>query len=227
GLGEPTGIELPGESRGLVPDSKWKRLNYAEPWLTGDTYNISIGQGFLLATPLQMANATAVIANRGYLYRPQLVDHITDAEGKVVRPFRAEIRREVPVDPTHLDTIREGMYGAVNWPQGTAANARVPGIAVAGKTGTAEFARDWDKDGQPDRDAKGNLPTHAWFTAFAPYQDPEIVVTVFVANGGEGSSVAAPIAAKVLRAYFHVDAVPTTTPPPATPTPGGQPRSGG
>ncbi len=227
GLGELSGIELPGEGRGLVPDSRWKRLNYAEPWLTGDTYNLSIGQGFILATPLQMANATAVIANRGYLYRPKLVDHITDAEGKVVRPFQAEIRREVAVDPAHLDTIREGMYGAVNWPQGTAANARIPGIAVAGKTGTAEFARDWNKDGQPDRDAKGNLPTHAWFTAFAPYQDPEIVVTVFVANGGEGSSVAAPIAAKVLRAYFQVDAVATTTPPPTTPTPGGAAGSGG
>lgn len=218
GLGEGTGIELPGEGRGLIPDGKWKRLNYAEPWLTGDTYNMSIGQGFLLATPLQMANSVTVVANRGYLYRPQLVDHITDAEGKIVRAFKPDLRREVAVDPAHLDTVREGMYGAVNWPQGTAANARLPGIAVAGKTGTAEFSRDWDKDGKADRDAKGNLPTHAWFIAFAPYQDPEIAVTVFVANGGEGSSVAAPVAARVLRAYFGLDApapTPTRTPAPA------------
>lgn len=221
GLGEGTGIELPGEGRGLIPDGKWKRLNYAEPWLTGDTYNMSIGQGFLLATPLQMANSVAVVANRGYLYRPQLVDHITDAEGKIVRAFKPDLRHEVAVDPAHLDTVREGMYGAVNWPHGTAANARIPGIAVAGKTGTAEYSRDWDKDGKADRDAKGNLPTHAWFVAFAPYQDPEIAVTVFVANGGEGSSVAAPVAAKVLRAYFGVDATaPAPSPTPArTPVP--------
>ena len=76
---------------------------------------------------------------------------------------------------------------------------------MAGKTGTAEFYRDWNKDGLPDRDEKGNLPTHAWFTAFAPYVDPEIVVTVFVANGGEGSTAAAPVAAEVLKTYFGVE----------------------
>jgi penicillin-binding protein 2 len=215
GLGENSGIELPGESHGLIPDGKWKRLNYAEPWLTGDTYNMSIGQGFVLATPLQMANTAAVVANRGFLYRPQLVDYITDADGKVVRPFQPDLRREVMVEPAHLDTVREGMYGAVNWPQGTAPNVRLPNIAVAGKTGTAEFFRDWNKDGQADRDEKGNLPTHAWFSAFAPYQDPEIVVTVFIANGGEGSSVAAPVAARVLRTYFKLD----VTPAPPSPAP--------
>jgi penicillin-binding protein 2 len=82
----------------------------------------------------------------------------------------------------------------------------VPGVVLAGKTGTAEFARDEDKDGQPDRDKDGNLPTHAWFSSFAPYVEPEIVVTVFVANGGEGSAVAAPIAQKVLQAYFDIQA---------------------
>jgi penicillin-binding protein 2 len=202
GLGQSTGIDLPGESRGLVPTPKWKRVNYAENWLTGDTYNISIGQGYILATPLQMANATAAIANRGYLYRPQLVDHISDAEGNVIRSLEPDLIREVPVNPAHLDTVREGMYGAVNWPQGTATKVRVPNVTVAGKTGTAEFYRDDNHDLKPDRDEKGNLPTHAWFTAFAPYVDPEIVVTVFVANGGEGSGVAAPIATRVLQEYF-------------------------
>jgi penicillin-binding protein 2 len=206
GLGQPTGIDLPGESRGLVPTPKWKRINYAENWLTGDTYNMSIGQGFILATPLQMASATAAIANRGYLYRPQLVDHITDAEGKVIRSLQPELIHELPMNPAHLDTVREGMYGAVNWPQGTATKVRVPNVTVAGKTGTAEFYRDDNHDQKPDRDEKGNLPTHAWFTSFAPYIDPEIVVTVFVANGGEGSSVAAPIANRVLLEYFGSEA---------------------
>jgi len=202
GLGAPTGIELLGEAAGLVPTSKWKRVNYAESWLTGDTYNMSIGQGYVLATPIQMANATAAVANRGVLYRPQLVDHLTDENGEIVRPFEPKILSEVAVDSRYLDVVREGMYGAMNFPYGTATRVKVPGVVLAGKTGTAEFARDWDKDGQPDRDDKGNLPTHAWFTAFAPYVDPEIVVTVFVMNGGEGSSVAAPVAGEVLNAYF-------------------------
>lgn len=202
GLDELTGIDLPGEASGHVPDSKWKRHTYAENWLTGDTYNMSIGQGYLLATPLQMASATAAVANRGSLWKPQLVDHITDDKGNLVQPFQSQLLREVPVDPKNLDIVREGMFGAVNWPNGTATRVRVPGVTIAGKTGTAEFARDDNKDGQPDRDEKGNLPTHAWFTSFAPYNAPEIVVTVFVANGGEGSGVAAPIATKILQAYF-------------------------
>jgi penicillin-binding protein 2 len=206
GLGQPTGIDLPGESRGLVPTPKWKRINYAENWLTGDTYNMSIGQGYILATPLQMASATAAVANRGYLYRPQLVDRVTDADGNVIRSLQPDLISEIPVDASHLDTVREGMYGAINWPQGTATHVRVPNVTIAGKTGTAEFYRDDNNDQQPDRDEKGNLPTHAWFTSFAPYVDPEIVVTVFVANGGEGSSVAAPIATRVLLQYFGAKA---------------------
>jgi len=217
GLGQTTGIELPGESRGLVPDPKWKRLNWAENWLTGDTYNMSIGQGFVLATPLQMANATAAVANRGFVYQPQLVDHVTDAEGNVVRTFEPILIREAPVDPDNLDTVREGMYGAVNWPNGTAPRAQLPGIAVAGKTGTAEYFRDEDNDNQADRDEKGNLPTHAWFTAFAPYVDPEIVVTVFIANGGEGSTAAVPVAARILQTYFQLDVPAQTAETPTAP----------
>ncbi len=125
GLGAATGIELPDEAEGGVPDPKWKRLTYAERWLTGDTYNMSIGQGFVLATPLQVANATTVVANHGSLYRPQLVDHITDAEGRTTRPFQPSLIREVRVDAGNLDIVREGMFGAVNWPQGTAPLARV------------------------------------------------------------------------------------------------------
>lgn len=219
GLGEPTGIELLGESAGLVPTSKWKRIWYAESWLTGDTYNMSIGQGYLLATPIQMANATAAIANRGTLYEPQLVDYLTDENGDVVKPFEAKVLRKVPVDERYLDLVREGMYGAINFPDGTATRVRVPGVVIAGKTGTAEFARDWNKDGKPDRDDKDNLPTHAWFTSFAPYVDPEIVVTVFVANGGEGSGVAAPIANEVLNAYFALKNPPAQTGPADVPTP--------
>jgi penicillin-binding protein 2 len=108
GLGQVTGIELVGEQRGLVPNSKWKRINYAENWLTGDTYNMSIGQGYVLTTPLQMANATAAVANRGTLWKPQLVDTITDEKGEVVRPFQPVKLGEVPVEADLLDVVREG-----------------------------------------------------------------------------------------------------------------------
>jgi penicillin-binding protein 2 len=201
GFGEPTGIPLPGEGQGLVPDDRWKRQTWGEVWVTGDTYNMAIGQGFFLATPLQLLNATAAIANGGTLYRPQLVHQVVDAEGKVVRDFTPEVIRRVPVDPVNLAIVREGMRGAVT--HGTAYWAGLPTqVPIAGKTGTAEFFVDRNKDGQPDRDKEGNLPTHAWFTAFAPYDDPKVALVVFVSGGGEGSAVAAPIAAEILRAYF-------------------------
>ena len=115
GLGAVTGIELLGEAHGLVPDSKWKRLNYAENWLTGDTYNMSIGQGYVLATPLQMANATAAVANRGNLWKPQLVDTITDETATWSAPFEPVLLARGAGRPANLDVVREGMYGAINW----------------------------------------------------------------------------------------------------------------
>jgi penicillin-binding protein 2 len=192
GLGAPTGIDLPGESVGLVPTAKWKRLTYAETWVTGDTYNMGIGQGFVLATPLQMANVTAAIANWGTLYRPQLVREIVNSDGEVIKPFQANVLRQLPISAETLSQVRQGMLSAVAW--GTATNVVLPNVNVAGKTGTAEFPG--------PRDFKGRLPTHAWFTSFAPYEDPEIALTVFVKGGGEGSLVAAPIAREILSYFF-------------------------
>jgi penicillin-binding protein 2 len=194
GLGEPTGVDLPGETAGLVPDETWKRLTYGETWVTGDTYNAAIGQGFILTTPLQILNATAAVANGGELYRPQVVREIRDADGNVVRAFTPHLIRSVPVSDENLAMVREGMRGAVT--HGTAMSANLGGVTVAGKTGTAEFPgqRDWE----------GNLPTHAWFTAFAPYDDPEIALVVFVEGGGEGSLVSVPMAAEILAYYFDL-----------------------
>ncbi|MCC7353548.1 MAG: penicillin-binding protein 2 [Anaerolineae bacterium] len=215
GLGELTSIDLPGESRGLVPDPKWKRLQYAENWVTGDTYNMSIGQGYVLATPLQILNALAAVANGGYLYQPRLVSRLTNEDGQVVHSYAPRLIREIPVTADSLAIVREGLFGAVNWDYGTANGARLPDVAVAGKTGTAEYPG--------KRDEKGNLPTHAWFIAFAPYEEPEIAVVVFLEGGGEGSTHAVPIAAKILRAYFYGEqpqSQPAVTPTPvATPTP--------
>lgn len=192
GLGEETGISLPGENGGLVPSAKWKRINYAESWTTGDTYNISIGQGFISVTPLQMLNAAAAVANGGTLYRPKVVYRVVDAQDNVVQPFTPEVIRRVPVSEENLALVRQGMRAAVEW--GTASRANLSQVAVAGKTGSAEYPG--------PRDEEGHLPTHAWCVTFAPYEDPEIALVVFVHGGTSGSKVAVPIAADILRYYF-------------------------
>jgi len=205
GMGSRAGIDLPGEAPGLVPTTKWKRVNYSESWVTGDTYNMSIGQGFVLATPLQVLNSVTPIANGGTLYRPQIVREVIDGEGNVVQAFSPEVIRHLPISAENLEIVRQGMRSVVAGAGATAARIDVPGVAVAGKTGTAEFFVDRNKDGIPDRDREGNLPTHAWFTAFAPYEDPEIALVVFIFGGGEGSATAVPVANEILNYYFGQD----------------------
>ena len=207
GYGEPTGIDLPGEVGVVIPDDQWKRQTWAERWTTGDSYNMAIGQGFLQATPLQVLVATAAIANGGKVLQPQLVDRITDADGNVVREYKPIVRRELPLDPETIEVVQRGMWSTVNSDFGTAAlTGRVEGIEVAGKTGTAEFC-EWDQELQDCRfrDDKGNLPTHAWYVSYAPYDAPEIAIVTFIYKGGEGSATAAPINQKILEAYFNVD----------------------
>jgi penicillin-binding protein 2 len=190
------------------------------PWTTGETYTMGIGQSHLLVTPLQMAVATSVVANGGTVFQPHLVERVEDASGKTVFEPGLEAGR-VDVPPDILATVRQGMREAVT--SGTARSSwtRLPTeVAVAGKTGTAEFADPvFTENGvYPRRDKDGNLLTHAWFVSFAPYEAPELVVAVFIDGSGldhiiEGSQVAAPVAADVLRAWFDI------VPPTAVPTP--------
>ncbi len=211
GFGEPTGIELSGEASGLVPSDRWKRQVYGESWYTGDTYNAAIGQGFILATPLQLLNATAAIANGGTLYRPQLISQEVDLEGNVIRTLTPDPIRQLEVSPANIEVVRQGMRQTVT--NGTAWRMHLPEITVAGKTGTAEYTK-LDEHGQVIMDEHGYLPTHAWFTAFAPYDDPEIVLVVFLDDGGEGSQYGVPIGEEILRAYFGIPrAEPTSEPP--------------
>jgi len=227
GYGEITGIELPGEMNGLIPEPNWKRINIGETWSTGDTYIATIGQGYVLATPLQVAVSFAVLANNGKYMQPTLIREIRNADGEVIQPFTPKLKWDITVDPRiHLydenfhqteDLItvqpwvitkaQEGMRRVVT--QGTASDyledLEVPS---AGKTGTAEYC---DNVAQAKNLCQpGNWPTHAWYAGYAPYDDPEIVVAAFVYNGGEGSSVAAPIVRLVLQAYFDLKAADAT-----------------
>jgi len=207
GFGRVQGIELPLEAPGNNPSQAWKRQTQGEPWSTGDDYNMGIGQGFVTATPLQIAQMAAVVASGGFLYRPTIIHHITNEDGEVVQPFEPEVLNSVDVDRQWLDVIAEGMR-QVNQEGGTGTSfvdwLDEFGITSAGKTGTAEFCdniaikRRWCKEGQI-------LPTHSWYVGYAPFENPEIVVAAFIFNGDEGSQWAAPVVRDVMAAYFGVD----------------------
>jgi penicillin-binding protein 2 len=191
GLGQVTGVDLPGESPGIVPDSRWKEENWGETWYVGDTYSFGIGQGYLAVTPLQLVNAAAAIANGGELLRPRLVREIRDDHGNTVAALGPEIRSRVPVNADYLAVMAEAMRQSADY--GVANSVAVPGLAIAGKTGTAEFG---------EQHADGKYDTHGWFVGFAPYDDPEIAVAVFVQRGG-GFQNAAPVARQIFDYYFH------------------------
>ena len=206
GFGTRTGVELPGEVPGVAPDPAWKVTAFGpeNPWALGDTLVSAIGQGYVLATPLQLVNATAAVANGGTLFKPQMVLNVTDPSGKIVQDYKPQILGLVPVSPENLAIVREGMRQSVSDSKGTAyGRITLTSIPVAGKTGTAEFGEPIGiKNGKEVRRA------HAWFTAFAPYDKPEIAVVVLLEGGEEsleGSTFAVPIANEILKAYFHVD----------------------
>jgi len=196
GFGQPTGIDLAGEDVGRIPDPIWERRTKVGPgfaehddeWVLGDTYNTAIGQGDVLATPLQVARMTAAIANGGKLVTPHLVNSIVSPDGEVVREIETETT-DVGLSESTLRTVREGMLGSVQY--GAGLKAASSSASVAGKTGTAEFY-----------DSKtGTWTQHAWFTGYAPYDNPEVVVTVYF-DKGIGGENAAPVASKILDYYF-------------------------
>jgi penicillin-binding protein 2 len=281
GYGARSGIELPGEEDGLIPDPKWKRINTGENWSTGDTYIASVGQGFVLGTPLQVLMSGATIANHGKLMQPTIVKEVQDSEGRVIPVFfdpkdfhMYELRevkdrngrlrnmwvdpsdpdhpREAPpegsyqispftpnlkwditqtprikefsceagycdetgklkiVKPTTVDAVRTGTRLAVTEPRlgtlnGVFMDQYPLPIAVAGKTGTAEYCDDVARKLQQCQ--FGSWPTHAWTLAYAPFDDPEIIILAFAYHGGEGGTVAAPIVARVMQAYFELKSI--------------------
>jgi penicillin-binding protein 2 len=200
-LGRRTGIGLPSEQPGLIPTAAWKERRFSEPWGAGETVSASIGQGFDLLTPLQLAVAYAAIANGGRVVRPRLLLRTQDPDGRIEEGPAPETVSTVPVSAENLAILRDALTGVVEEPRGTGARARVPGMRVAGKTGTAQVVHlQHTKDLEPD-DVPIKYRDHAWFVAFAPADAPQIVVAVLNEHGGHGGSAAAPIAQRVLARW--------------------------
>jgi len=190
GWGQKSGIDLAGEVSGFVPDKEWKKETLEEPWVDGDTYNLAIGQGFIKITPLEVVTAFSAIANNGKLLQPQVVQKIIDSEKNVVQELKPQIIRENFIDPANLQIVREGMRQAVtgvNSPQASSIVLNSLPVSAAAKTGTAELGGD---------------RYHNWVTVFAPYDDPQIVLTIMLENVKGVQAAALPVARAVLEWYF-------------------------
>jgi penicillin-binding protein 2 len=188
GLGEPTGIDLPHEAMGIVPSEKWKLRNFRQKWYPGETPSVAIGQGALTVTPLQLARALGGVALGGIWHHPHLLKSLDATEEPAVSALTsANVRKVV-----------DGMFGVVNEGGGTGGRARLPGIDVCGKTGSAQLA---SNDYLQGKLAKRNLKDNAWFEGFAPCHAPEIVVVALFEHGEHGQ-FAAPIVRDVIKAYF-------------------------
>ena len=176
-------IDLPNENPGLVPDPAWKDQVRGESWYLGDTYHESIGQGDVLTTPLQVNSWTATIANGGKIMQPYLLKEVKDKNGQAVALGKPQVLAENIFDPKFIKVAQDGMRQAVT--DGSARALAGLSLAIAGKTGTAQF------------DARNLSLTHAWFTSYAPANDPQIALTILVESGGEGSTTAVPVAKEV------------------------------
>ena len=190
GLGSVTGIDLPDEETGLVPDPKWKQKTIGSPWLPGETIIMGIGHGYINVTPLQMFNVTSAIANGGFFFQPRLLKQVRSSDGEIISEIPLRKIDTIPLSKRTLFTIRKGMWSVVNGAKGTARHSQIEGLEFAGKTGTAQIAR--NKEGNE----------HSWFISYAPFTNPSIAIVVLVENAGEGREVAAPISKEIIENIF-------------------------
>ena len=202
GLGHKSGVEIENEKTGLTPTKDWKREKYKTKGHDGETLSVAIGQGYNLATPLQICLMTATLANGGKRMKPQLVEKVIDPNGEVLETFTPEVTAEVKINQRYLDMILEGMEEVVQGKRGTARQVSIEGLTIGGKTGTAQVVRVAQYRGLKEEDIPYKYRDHAWFTCFAPAEDPEIAVTVLVEHGLHGGSGAGPVARAVLEKYF-------------------------
>lgn len=210
GFGMPTGINLPGEKSGLMPTRRWKELILGEQWLQGDTYNTGIGQGYVLATPIQLAVMAAVLANDGYKIKPTILVPEN-------RDTSVSSGENLNISKTYLQLMREGMFNVVNAAKGTAKTARlnVDGKLIAGKTGTTQVKRISMKEREEGLRSQDELPwedrNHALFVSFGPTDNPRYALAVVIEHGGGGASTAAPVARAIMEAALKLD--PASKPP--------------
>lgn len=203
GLGRPTGIGFPNEAAGVMPSSAWKQKRFGERWYPGETVSASIGQGYDLTTPLQLAMAYAALANGGKLLRPRLALRIESRDGELLEEFPVEVRSELHLAPRHVAAVLRGLEAVVSEPGGTGSRARVKGVRVGGKTGTSQVVSLKRTEGMAEADIPVRYRDHAWFAAFAPVEAPEIAIAVFIEHGLHGSTAAAPVAQRILQRYFE------------------------
>jgi penicillin-binding protein 2 len=192
GLTKITGIDLPGEKNGLVPSAAWKQKTYGQPWYEGETVSVSIGQGAVWLTPAQLVQLSAFVANEGVTFKPQIVNRIVSLEGKTIKTFEPVMNSNVKLKKDVFRIVKEGMKGVVNEESGTAYGSRLQNISISGKTGTAQSVGEKGK----------NLGDHAWFIAFAPFEEPTISISILIEHGGHGSSASAPIAKLIAETFF-------------------------
>ncbi len=200
-FGQKTGIDLPGEETGFIPTKDWKQKTQHTQWFVGDTYHVAIGQGDFLVTPLQIAMMTCYFANGGTLYRPYFVKQILSGDDQLLSTVAPVVLKSNLVSPQNVEIVREGMRQTIT--AGSAQLLKDVQVPVAGKTGTAQWS--------------STKPNHGWFTAFAPYDHPQVEITVMLEEGGEGTYTAAPVARNFLRWYFSAARLGTSTAAASTP----------
>jgi len=202
GLGKKTGINLPYEQQGILPSRKWKKEIHKENWYQGETLNLSIGQGYISATPIQILDLISAVANEGTIYQPQLIKKIISPEGKLIKDFKPKQLKNFTLKPHTWRLVKDGLRRVINGKHGTGMACHLENVEIAGKTGTAQVVK---KKTYEDR-KKENIPyrfrNHAWFVGFAPFFEPEVAVVVLIEHGGQGGVDAAPVAREIFKSIF-------------------------
>ncbi len=205
GLGSATGINLENEAGGLIPTASWKKRRTGIAWQGGETLSVAIGQSYDLATPLQMLVLTSALANGGTRYKPLILKSVKTVDGDIVIQNKRQVIGKLPASKKTLAIVQKGLWEVVQNPKGTGRIAYIKGIDISGKTGTAQVVGRKNNPDLSEKDLPDHFKAHAWFVAYAPSVDPQIVVAVLVEHGEHGSSAAAPIAREIIRTYLEKD----------------------